>query len=309
MTDPNKKYETEFSFSFEKFGDSINKALSSISNEEIKTGTFTEPVGNATSAVIHLSNSVGRITLRAAEDPSTLFHAEAAYLGQLAFTVGASTGNPSEKLVTLTTVREQDLLGPIRQTLGSIGRRADLHWEVWLGQQVPLRLELDGGIGPIELDLTEIQLRGAKIDSGIGATVVRLPASSESYHVEVESGVGGVTVYAPAGTPVTLDIEGGVGATVLHLPENARVKVDLEGGVGGTTIHAAAGVAMRIAAEVGIGGVHVPSTMRRVEGGDGNPFDQGGIWESEGFALSGNQTVIRYEGGIGALRVSQTEII
>ncbi|MCU0497827.1 MAG: hypothetical protein MUF87_10785 [Anaerolineae bacterium] len=309
MTDPNKKYETEFTFSFEKFGESINKALSSLSNEEIKTGTFTEPIGTATSAVIHLNNSIGRVTLRASDDPATLFHAEAAYIGNLTFTTAPALDDPMKKLVTLATQREPDLLGPIRQTLGSIGRRADLHWNVWLGQQVPLRLEVEGGIGPIELDLTQLLLRGVNLDSGIGATVVRLPSSKESYHVEIESGVGGVTVFAPSATPAVLDIEGGVGSTVLHLPENAQVKVNLEGGVGGTTIHAAAGVAMRITAEIGIGGVTMPHTMRQIEKNDDNPFSQGGIWESEGFALSGHQTVLRYEGGIGALRVVQTEII
>src|SRR5215475_7630551 len=91
MDDKSKRgrYVEEWSFSFENLGEKIDEFVKSVgasSAEDIKTETFTEPVGSAADAQIELDLSVGETTVKAGT-PETLIDATLVHLGEVNFSV------------------------------------------------------------------------------------------------------------------------------------------------------------------------------------------------------------------------------
>jgi hypothetical protein len=298
-----KRYETEWSFSFENVGKSIDKALAGL-GEDLKVESFSVPKGSAQSARIVVGGSIGRTSITALDAGSAnLFEAEVAHLGEIEFT--ASEG--AETVVTLRQKHDKDLVAPIKRALGQIGKRHDLYLRIRISPDLPVYLDLDGGVGPAEFDLNQLRLTGLEIDGSVGPVTVNLPTTAAPYSVKAEGGVGGFTINAPSTTHVRLDIEGGVGSTVLNIPADASMDVKLEGGVGGTAVNVAPGVALRLEAEGGIGGISVPKGMRQLKE-KGDFVSKGGVWESEGFALSTKRVSIDYEGGVGGFRIKQEQV-
>lgn len=299
----NKRYETEWSFSFEQIGESINKAIGSL-GEEPKKENFAAALEGATSARIVVGGSVGRTSIVALESSSeNLFEAELSHLGEMEFTVTGDT----EKVITLQPKRSQDIGGPIRRALGQIGKNQDLYTRVRISANIPVYLELNSGIGPCEFDLAELQLTGLKVDGGVGPTRLDLPSTERVYNVEVDGGVGPVTINAPSSTHVQLELEGGVGPSTLNIPADASLDIKMQGGVGGTTVKVEPGVALHIEAEGGLGGIHVPSTLKKLKE-TGDFISKGGTWESAGFALADKRVNIRYSGGLGGFNLKQAEV-
>ncbi len=107
MTDEKKKYETEWSFSFENLGSSINKMFASL-GEEVKTETFTAPLAGATSADIHIGGSVGHFHLYALDAGDELIRGDLVYTGEIVFEI---TGD-STRSVTLKQAHPKDLTPP-----------------------------------------------------------------------------------------------------------------------------------------------------------------------------------------------------
>lgn len=297
-----KRYETEWSFSFEHLADSINKALGSLGEEVIKEN-FTVSRDAAQSARIVIGGSVGRTSITTLEGTENLLEADVAHLGEMEFSVSGE----SEKVITLKPKKITDVVAPIRRAIGQLGKHQDLYLRIRISPNVPLRLELDGGVGPAEFDLTTLDLLGLDIDGGVGPITLSLPTTTNPYKVELDGGVGGITVNAPAETHVRLDMEAGVGAAVLNIPAEASLDIKLEGGVGSTTINAAPGVAVHLEAEGGLGGISVPAGMKRLRADD-DFVSKGGVWESAGFALANKRVNIRYDGGVGGFKLRQETI-
>ena len=297
-----KRYETEWSFSFEQLGESLNKALGSL-GEESKVETFSATRDGAQSARIVIGGSVGRTTIVALEGGSAnLFEADVAHLGEMKFEVSGD----AEKVISLRPYT-RDVVAPLRRAIGQIGKRQDLYLRVRINPDIPVRLELNSGIGPCEFDLSQLNLTGLDVDGGVGPTTLVLPPTEKPYNVDLDAGVGGITINAPSRTHVRLDMDGGVGSTVLNIPTDASLDVKVDAGVGGMTINAAPGVALRLEAEGGLGGVHVPASLKRLRDDD-DFITKGGVWESAGFALASSRVNIHYKGGVGGFRIKQQDV-
>jgi hypothetical protein len=273
-----KKYKKEFSFSFEQIGDRLNQVVGSLGNEEVKMASFSEPVEGVSSATVELHFSVGELTVRPLVASDNLIEADVTYVGELEFarTAGA------EPVITLKQKSQPSrVIESIRDKIGSLAHRSDLRWDVRLSPDVPLRLKIDGGVGPSHLDLTGLNLTRVEVDGGVGENHLTLPDSDALYQAEVDGGVGATSIHLPADAPVKLSVDGGVGAVKMYVPEEAAVRITVDGG---------------------LGDVRVPEYFTQVKSKD-EFISKSGVWETPNYNTSAKRIDLDYDGGVGSLTV------
>ena len=248
--------------------------VTSTNLEDVVTERFSEPLGNATSAEIHLDLSIGNSTLRAGADPETLFDAEITHVGTLDYRASGTT----QKEISLRGRDPNFNLG----LFDVIDHEKDLRWDIELSTMIPIYLDISGGVGDSDLDLSKLQVSGINLDAGVGNIDLLLPATDSEYEAKIESGVG--------------DIH-------LRIAENADIHVDIGGGVGNVDITIPANTAVRLDAETGVGSIDVPSRLVRVDGGDTDFIGEDGVWETSNFASAMHKITIEFEGGVGDLNI------
>lgn len=278
-----KKYKTEFAFSFDEIGKKINNAINSLVNTDdvkVKQATFNANLEDATTAHVKLEVSMSEFNVSALpSDSNQLINAEMDYIGEVTFEVSGE----AEKTVNLTQKRSaRDIVGSIKRAMQSKSGRERLNADIALSPNIPLNLEIDAGIAPSTLDLSQLQLTGLDLDCGVGTLYLNLPEHNDKYHASIDSGVGSTTVNLPANTNLNLDIHGGVGSVRLNLPEN---------------------VAARLVVNSGIGGVKVSDHFEHTQK-QGEFFGKGGIWETAGFSVAEKQVFINFNAGVGQFTVS-----
>ena len=299
-----KQYQTEWSFSFDKIGETISRALSGVSDEETRHAEFVEPIGAATSAVARFAGAVGITEVKALESGDNLIEADAKYVGELKFDVA---DDEDQKTVHMHAARPKDLLEPVRQTLGVLGRRDELYWHIGLSKQIPMMVRFDGIVGPSDVNLSGLQLTGLEVNGNVGPSNIQLPDTANAYNVRLRGGVGQTTLTTSSTNGVAIKIDSGVGQTNVNIPVAAAMTLEIDGGVGSMALHIAPNVAVRVEAKSGVGSINVPKSYKRVSESE-EFMGKSGVWETDGFALSSEQVVIRYKGGVGSFRITQEEI-
>ncbi|HEX2909035.1 MAG TPA: hypothetical protein VHO69_19335 [Phototrophicaceae bacterium] len=275
-----KQYVTEWSFSFDKIGESINKLLSSVgvSETEVKTAQFSEPADKALAATVNLGAVVGQIAVSALTASDNLFEAEVSYVGEMEFNVSGDT----EKVIRLNQkMRDVPVTDQFKKVLNQFANRDDLYWKVGISPDVPVKFNIEGSVGVAKFDLSGLRVADVELEGGVGETFLNLPASSSRYAVKVS---------------------GGVGASHITIADGAALNLKVDGGVGGVEVHVPATAAIRVEADGGLGGVSVPAGFKRVRGGD-NFIGTSGVWETEGFNIADKQIYIHFNGGVGGLKV------
>lgn len=277
-----KKYVTEWSFSFDKLGESINKLIGSlgVSEADVKKASYSEPVGDAISGTIKLGPAVGQISVYALPASDNLFEAEVSYVGEINYEVSGDT----EKTIRLgqKTAFTAGMIGDqVKAVLNQVSKREDLYMKVGVSPNLPVSLDMDGGVGVSRVDLSGLRVAEVEIDGGVGEIFLTLPAGDSRYGVKIGGGVGATHVTIADGAALNLRLDGGVGGIDIHVPVNAAVRVEAEGG---------------------LGGVSVPAHFNRVKGGSGF-VGMDGVWETTGFNLASTQIYIHFNGGVGGLKI------
>lgn len=279
-----KQYKTEWSFSFDKIGEQFskigerfNQAVSELAaDEEVRSETFTAPRGSTATAYVQIDLSVGRSTVIApTQNADNIFEADVTYVGEVVF---SATGE-DEKVIRMRQKSDNQISSSVKRALKAFGSRSDLRWDVRLSRDIPMRLEIDGGVGPANIDLTGMQLTRLNLDGGVGEINLTMP-----------SGV------------IQANIEGGVGATMLNIPEDMSGKLSIEGGVGALRINLPYKTAVRVTVDGNLGGVKIPDHFVRVKDSE-DFFGSSGTWETPGFNVAEKQLMIDYEGGVGSLTI------
>jgi hypothetical protein len=246
-------------------------SLGLTTSTEIFTDRFTEPVGVATSAEVEIDLSVGPITIDALSDSSQLVDAEITHIGKIIF---ESRGEEKK------TVRLEQEKGLEFNMLYS--PEEELEWDIGLSPDIPLFIELRGGVGEVQLDLSKLQLTGLDVDLDVGEMDLTLPETGEVYTVKVNGGVGEVRITIPEGANVRLDLDGDVGDFIIEVPEGAAIRLD---------------------AETDVGDIRVPSSLRKVSGEKDDFIGESGVWETSGYSGSDRQITIEFKGGVGDLTI------
>ncbi len=114
--------------------------------------------------------------------------------------------------------------------------------------------------------------------------------------LRVDSGAADCTFDLTETRLVDLDVQTGASQTTIHMPRSAgQTRARVEAGAASTTVHIPPGVAARITVEMGLGSKDID--MARFP-------KSGGAWESPDYATNPNRIDLRFEGGIGAVRVT-----
>lgn len=290
-----KRYVTEWSFSFEKLNDQVSEFVKSIGmkgEEQIKTGQFSEPIGSATSARVRLDFPVGKSTIKPLDNDS-LIEADLTYVGEINFTASGDT----EKVVNLSQVKAT--ADWFRGIFGWIGSGQKLRWDVGLTSHIPLDLEIHNGVGECEFDLAALKVSALRIAGGTGEIHATLP--SGEYSARIDSGVGEMHINVPAGAVVDLQANSGTGEVHLDIADGALVTAHVRGGIGEMRVRLPQNTAARVEYRSGIGGANVSSRLTRVSTSEG--WGQNGVWQTEDYETATSKILIKYEGGIGGLKV------
>lgn len=279
MDEQKSKRVVEWSFSFGDLGDNINQTLRKLGvEEEVKTGHFSEAIGSAASANVRLDFSAGKMIVRPLVGSENLIEADVRYLGEIDFNVSGD----AEKSVRLGQKSVPSVIAPFKDFLGMVANRDDLRWDIGFSPNVPLDLNIHGGVGVAKVDLSGLQLKRLKLDNGVGETQLTLPVMPASYNVDVNGGVGETTIHVSEGTATRMRVNGGVGSIKIRLPETAAARIEIQGGLGGSKL--------------------APRFNRVKSGGDF--ISSSGIWETAGFSLASQQINITFHGGVGELKVT-----
>jgi len=160
------------------------------------------PLGAFESADVLLAPGVGSMRVRALSDSAN-------------FVEGTLQLRPGETLVDEFAARGVNANLELRSRgqrrgLGHWGPQDGWAWDVALHDAVMLDLEIEMGVGQLDLELTHLRIRELRVDAGIGQTTLYLPAAGR-YNVVVDSGIGEVTLFVPRGLGVRLPLDAGLG--------------------------------------------------------------------------------------------------
>ncbi len=202
--------------------------------------TLSYPLTDVTSAEVKLAPAVASVRVMALNDSPNLLEG----------TAQPFSGERITHQMSLTS-------GRARVEVRSEGRWGftglspqQVTWDLAFNEGVPLSLEVDGGVGSVELDLARLTLERVELDLGVGETTVYLPAQG-AYTLIANGGVGRLDLVLPRNLPVRITASTGVGA--LNLPaglsrsNNAYTSAN----------YAAAEEAVDISLNVGVGEVNV----------------------------------------------------
>lgn len=281
----NEDRNVEWSFDFSRIGEGFNRLMESLAgDEQVKTSTFSAERQNETSARIKVDFSVGSASVEPLDEGSNLlFDAEIRHVGELEFKDQA--GDTREiRLQQKTNI--QPGKGVIQQGFRAVANREDFAWNVRLSREVPLSLDIHGGVGPATLNLAQLKVRSCKVDTGVGELNLTLPAQQEA---------------------IKVDLDGGVGQTRVYIPENADVTLDIDGGIGAVEVTIPAGAAVQLKASSGLGSVDVPKSVQRLSRKE--LIDNSGLWQSQGFDLAERRIIIKFDGGIGTFHLREAESV
>jgi hypothetical protein len=296
-----KKYETEWSFSFGDLGESIRSSLGSLGigeDTEVKTASYVEPLDGASEARVQLDPTVGAVSLTALSNSDRLFEADVTYVGTLKFEAEREASKAS---LRLWQPRNDDVLRPVKDVLGSFGQRQNLRWDMRLSPDIPLDLNINSGLTDSNLDLHMLQLVALHINNGTGDTAIQLPTMGARYPVQVNNGAGSLTVDVPDGAAVDVNINNGAGSTEIHSGDHVNLVLRIKGGVGKCTLHIPAEAPVRLVARTGLGDVRVPEHIAPVK------VDQfiatSGTWETADYVDGEAGIDILFEGGVGGFSI------
>ena len=91
------------------------------------------------------------------------------------------------------------------------GNGAEWRWDLGLTTEIPLDLRVEMGAGSMQLDLTELQIDGLNVNLGVGQITVRLPGA-EDYQARIESAIGNLVVIVPPDAGVRVRSDSGLAA-------------------------------------------------------------------------------------------------
>jgi hypothetical protein len=280
-------------------------------SSQVKTGQFSEPIGQAKTASVRIDLSRGHTVVKALTNSPNLVEANVRYIGDFTFT---AVGQEA-KTVTLgqTGLNVVTWFSPVSAD--------ELRWDIGLSPQVPLNLTVRTGSGSNEFDLSQLQLSNVDFEGASGSTTLQLPPSESRLPIKVSTASGSFTLNMPAhslaglnfdsasgsinctigdGSDINLVWSGASGSQTLNIGKDVLIDAKMDTASGSVTLHIPADAAIRLeVTDAGSGSISVPTWMKRTQG-------QGktGVWESAGYAGAKNRITISLQTGSGSFSIN-----
>ncbi|MCL5997491.1 MAG: DUF4097 family beta strand repeat-containing protein, partial [Chloroflexi bacterium] len=203
-------------------------ALGLNANAPVKSGQFTAPVGNATSARVNLNLASGTTTIDALSDSNALIDAKLNYVGAIDFAVQGD----AEKTVRL---QQRNGTGIMFWPFSSLNGD-QLRWDIGLTPRIPIDLRIDASSGSAQLNLSDLKLQALTIDASSGAFNADLPDMPEHYDVRVQASSGSFNMNVPEGVDLRAEVDMSSGHVVFDVPNGAAVQVDVRNSSSGSVV-------------------------------------------------------------------------
>ncbi|HEX7039879.1 MAG TPA: DUF5668 domain-containing protein [Trueperaceae bacterium] len=156
-------------------------------------------------------------------------------------------------------------------------------WDVEVPRAVPLDVQVDGGSGPITLDLVGTQLVALELEAGSGPATADLPGGGRPYVVSVDGGSGPIELRVAPGASLNLEADLGSGPATVFIGEGSDAVVALELGSGPLELDLPDTAPIRLTVQDdGSGPLRLPRFLER-RSGSGDT----GVWESPSLRNGG----------------------
>jgi hypothetical protein len=234
---------------------------------------FSEPLGTTRSASVNLDLSFNPAFIKTVHQDSDLFTADVEYLGSMDY---HASGSGDQKAIRLG-----EGMNGLLFNLPAFAYESQAHpWYIGLSPRIPLKLDINGGIGEANIDLSELQLASLRIDGGVGTFQVKLPEDSAPYKFRLTASTGEISIDAPSGATFDMEASGGTGRLLISLPADSGVQVTVRNG--------------------GIGSLNLPNGYRKVRQGD---KEDEGVWENEVYRTDETPITIVLDISIGSVTI------
>jgi hypothetical protein len=115
-----------------------------------------------------------------------------------------------QRLATRDGIAHCDLSARVEKR-ALLGMRKGPRWDLHVGADVPVRLDVKAGAGECTLDLSDLQLNDLDIEAGVGETRVTFPSAGRP-RARIKSGVGETVATIPAGMAARVRVSSGIGS-------------------------------------------------------------------------------------------------
>ncbi len=247
-----------------------------VTTGDLKTETFSTPVGEATQAQVEIGLSGYAASLHAL--PATtgterpLLYASVTHRGTIEFGAEGTT----QKVVTLKS-------GDGWQWWHWITSNSAPPWDIGLDRGVPLSVIVRASSGSSTLDLTGLQVRRLEVHASSGDSQVVLPGADplSAYRpdIELDSSSGRMDVQAPDGAILGMKVDMSSGDTRVTLGKDSAADISFRGSSGQFVLTVRPGQALRVEVKsISSGDVRLPDGLTRISG-EGKE----GVWQTPGY--------------------------
>ena len=257
----------------------VGPGLGWVGSTELKTETFSTPVGEATGAQIELGLSGYTTSVHALPEATgadrPLLLASITHRGVIRF----SAEGTAQKTVALRSSSGW-------QWWQRIGDDTATPWDIGLARGLFLDIDVLASSGSNSVDLTGLQLRRLEMDASSGDSQVVLPASNPYGatlpEIHLQSSSGRMEVRAPDEAAFTMSVDMSSGDTRLSLGRATTADIRFRGSSGQFVVVVKSGQALRVEVrQVSSGDVRLPDGLTRVSGSGDE-----GVWQSSDYGLA-----------------------
>ena len=173
----------------------------------IQTDSQSVELGDVNSVQVDIQMGVGELNVSSGE--ANLMDAE--------FSYNIETWRPEVIYEQRGRIGELKINQPQSEFNGIPDDDIHYQWDINLLNSVPMDMNVDLGVGESNLNLGNLYLENLVVDTGVGDTTIDLTGTvRESYDVQINGGVGKVTVYLPENVGLRLEANTGIGSLVVN---------------------------------------------------------------------------------------------
>ncbi|MBX2999423.1 MAG: DUF4097 family beta strand repeat protein [Caldilineaceae bacterium] len=183
--------------------------------------------------------------------------------------------------------------GSINFNIGNIINR----WNLQLGENIPMNLELTLGLGDSNMDLSNVTLTDLNLQSGAGKVNVRI-GRQEMDRIRVRAGLGETNLSLSGGSVDNLDFEAGAGSVAIDLAGLWEDDMDaqIRGGLGSIDVTLPTNVGVRVEVNRGLGNVDA-----------GGFREDGNVYTNDAYGQSDVTLNISISQGAGDINIRMAE--
>jgi hypothetical protein len=263
-------------------------------NGELRSQSYSEPVGEAQSATVVLDLSRYPTTISGVDGSGSLIEVELEAVEDVDFRV-AGSDHKSISLGSSSGPRISFGFQEFFQNFSSGGS-----WMIHLDNAIPIDLSLDLASGRTDLNFEDLMLTSLEVDSGSEGFDAQLPATETAYELVIDGGSGAFDISIENEAQLDARIDIGSGSMGLSLGDSVDMRADIDGGSGSVRVDVSEANAVRVVVRDGSSGnVSIASWLQLVDDGGDSDADTG-IWETDGYQSAAIQIEIIFDPGSGS---------